>query len=219
MSITAKLHMILVLLIIAVAVYMFLLYKELRIFEHDINVLKTQVSSLVLSADVKNAACAAASSTDDQVENEDIVTIPVPVQVPVVDIEAETNDGDVDDDDDDTVAYDEINDIITNIQDDDSEDEEAVDVDIVSASVDKIPSQEETASVENTVIDDDEVKQSIIRGQMETVERDLSLLDDDTLSTLKCDELRSFLKTKLGVSVLKGTKQEFITKIKSLRAE
>lgn len=214
MSITTKLHMILVLLIVAVAVYMFLLYKELRIFERDINILKTQVSSLVLSADAKNTACASPSTMEGHV-GDNTVTIPVPVQqVPVVDIEAETNEVD----DDDTVTYDEINEIITNIQDEDEEEEDDEEEN-EEVNIEVPPTLQEDTVIENTVIDDDDVKQSIIRGQMETVERDLSLMDDDALSALKCEELRSFLKTKLGVSVLKGTKQEFIAKIKSMRAE
>lgn len=208
MNITTKLHMILVLIIIAVAVYMFLLYKELRIFERDIHNLKAQVSSLVVSVESKAAGVSACP--------------PIPSDV------ADTYSPKEDDstnkiDDSDSVTSEEIKNIITNIQDIEDDADDADVGDVVEKEDQQIkkehtPSHNDIES--DTIIDDDDVKQSIIRGQIggeSNAEKDLTIMSDEELASLKHEELRTFLKAKLGVSSIKGSKHDFIAKIKSLK--
>ena len=46
-SLTTKLHMLLITIVACVATYMYILYKEIKVFESDILVLKLQVASLM----------------------------------------------------------------------------------------------------------------------------------------------------------------------------
>lgn len=114
-SLATKLHLILIMTIVGVAIYMYLLYKEIKVFEADISTLKMQVLSL-MPIDVNKIMESLGNSTAKQQEKKEKQEKLVK---PMDDVKPEkrqviTNN---DDDDDASVTSNEIRDIITNIQD------------------------------------------------------------------------------------------------------
>lgn len=210
MSITSRLHMILILTIVGVVVYMFLLYKEIRIFEREVQTLKGQVASLMVKAENCKAVGACTYETKDE-----IYLCKSPQAVETDSVEAvikESSEGMTESEDEDedaeSVTSNEIKDLLTNIHD------------------------------AEEVIDDNEIKQGILRKQMEDVRKaeeeallppppsvEGSVAGDDKDSSpkiltpvevdaLKYEELRSYLKQHNIVA--KGTKSELLTKAKGL---
>lgn len=123
-----KLHLILVFTVIAVAMYMYFLYKEIKVFQSEVQEIKSQVQKIMSGQDQQPAVC-------------QIVPMPpkpdaevVPAAPPSVsaasadDQDPINNDEDVvfenQDDDDMSVSSNEIKEILTNIQDVDNDGEQ-----------------------------------------------------------------------------------------------
>ena len=110
-SLATKLHLILIMTIVGVAIYMYLLYKEIKVFEADISTLKLQVLSL-MPIDVNKIMESLGSSTARQEKQDKVGKLEEDVKPEKRQVI--TNN---DDDDDASVTSNEIRDIITNIQD------------------------------------------------------------------------------------------------------
>jgi hypothetical protein len=224
MSITTKLHFILILTIIGIAVYMFLLYKEVRIFEHDVRNLRTKVASLELAIGER-----CLTSVFDSVQKQQAQQVASPSVDPVKK-EAVQADGDIelneDQQDDASVTSNEIQDLLSNIQqvdehdhdhdhDHDQDQDHEVDppIDIIEQ-----PGSATQSVCNDDVIDDNDVKESILRAQMHEEEKreqkNVETFSEDELNSLKYNEVRVLLR-KYGIQ-MQGTKQDMISRYQTL---
>lgn len=191
---TTRLHIILILTIIAVAVYMFLLYKELRIFEKDILQLRAQVNSLTMNMTDLKAKCVAPGP-------------PQQCMKPAADTTAIEN-VEIDQDDDDSVASEEIRDLIDTIHNKDSDKED----DEEPEHSEQEPVQDKEATVES------EPDQPVIDDEQETP-TSINDMDEDELNGQGMDALKTFLKEQ-GVAIKgRSTKRDLIQHILHLRKE
>lgn len=120
LSVATKLHMLLLCTIIAVGLYMYFLYKELRMFQSEMSIMKKQLQGLLTmkppSEEIVNVCLPTSTPTP-------VIASPSTTEPKMV----HTNE---DDEDDMSVTSNEIKDILTNIQevDDIEEDEPATTV-------------------------------------------------------------------------------------------
>lgn len=217
MSITTKLHLILILTIVGVAVYMFLLYKEVRLFEHDVRLLRAQVNSLEMAV---HAGAAPQTPPKPQGTPESLPTRPKQQQQEegLMDNAADL------DIDEDSVTSHEIQDLISNIQQvDDADDDipaaavtttqvthethEFTDATLLSSPASETPVPQ-TSVVDEIGVDDDAVKDSIMRAQMASEKPEVKEMTRDELSALSFNEVRALLKSH-GVQ-MQGKKNELI---------
>lgn len=230
---TTKLHMLLLFTIIAVALYMYFLYKEIKSFQDDIVTMKKQINTILQGGGQQKVVTA---SPENEKEREKEQQEQITVNLNDLDCLDGLEDGSVmvhnqnqshdqsavvceqSYDDQESVHSEEIKQILTNIQD----------IEEVSTPYpDPIVSSEKSANDEQsqqqqlsaataspnsiTILEDDIISFT----EKHTVDQDLSLLSDEELNKMKYDDLRNFLRKK-GVTA-KGSKPEVIQKIKSLR--
>jgi hypothetical protein len=111
-SITTKLHFLLIMTMIGIALYMYLLYKEVRSFEKDINDLRIKVQALNVAQQHPHSALV------DVVDNNcNETSCSAHLNQPSADESVDLTDDD-DNEDDASVTTNEIKDILTNIQED-----------------------------------------------------------------------------------------------------
>jgi outer membrane biosynthesis protein TonB len=186
---TTRLHIILILTIVAVAVYMFLLYKELRIFEKDILQLRAQVNSLTMNmSDMKSKSIVSQQCV--QVEKDTTVSV-------------------TDMDDDESVASEEIRDLIDTIHN--KEEEENVVADsapepplVVEAEPEPEP---ETAKVPEEI------------EEPEVQVKKMQDMDEEELGAQSLDALKTFLKEQGVAVKGRSAKRDLIQHILHLREE
>lgn len=204
LSSMTKLHLILIFTVVAVALYMYFLYKEIKDFQADVQNIKKQVHEIITKQGGNSAVCelpiAPKPQTNVPVTQTDVVaSATIEVSTNIVDTDSGNEDviSECDpqeaveeniittneDDDNISVTSNEIKDILTNIQD----------VDESELSDQRPP--------------------DVIVGERKTLP-DMASMSIEELNALKYDDLRNYLR-KHGVH-MKGTKQELITKIKSL---
>lgn len=193
-SFATKLHILLIMIVIGFGLYMFLLYKEIKMFSEDIDRLREDVflckSELKLSCPAKAAPVAVTASVPLKA-TATVAAAPAPE---IVEFEE-------DDDDNASVTSNEIKNILTNIRNDDSDnDSDCDDANVAIADTQPRPEQAESAS------DPCVVSKS---------SQDLTLLSLEELNHCKYDDLRLYLR-KSGHNI-KGTKQDLIKKILDMK--
>lgn len=207
LSITAKLHILLLMMAIGITLYMFILYREVRQFEGDIAELKRHVKALeTLNRPGQQISLQQDSQTDYIVEQQESQDSPAPSPC-----EQGNSENDADSDTDDTpdvgddasVATEEIQEILTTIKDDDEE--EAAPVPNEQPDL-QVPEQVETPVVS-------EPKQVVNTEEGE----DMFVLTPEELGLKKYDELRQFLRRQ-GVNE-KGTKKDYIQRILDIKSQ
>jgi hypothetical protein len=185
-SVTTKLHILLLMLAIGITLYMYVLYKEVRTFEKEILDIKKQITNLSVLAPIPNV---------QDVVKTDVVTQQPSTQPSVAVGEALVYDNG----DDVSVTSNEIKDILTNIQEDDDEDDV------------------EDPKKTKTIVSEVSLQEQILPAKDTKEVKDLLQLSDEELSSVKYDDIRSFLRKK-GISG-KGSKQEYIDIIIKMRQE
>ena len=207
-SFATKLHILLIMMVIGIGLYMFLLYKEVKMFSEDIDILREEIAAL------KGPVGTSCPLSAPQV--------PAPLGPEPVVIVEDDEDQEDDDDDDASVTSNEIKNILTNIrekepeveaekeQEQEQEDEEGEDEEQVLKPVANTPN----LSVANTP------NLSLANTPNLSVAntQNLSLLTVQELQKLKYEELRLYLRDN-GVNMTKGTKLELIQKIHGLRKQ
>jgi len=192
-----KLHILLIMIVVGFGMYMFLLYKEVRIFQEDIDEMKQDILTL---KGLPTPVC-----KKEPVQKETLLVATVEDVVDVVDvidvvdaIDAANAAAVTDDDDDESVTSIEIKSILTNIH---QVDEASDDV-----TLDTIPAPTTTPVVATP-----------LSTTKYTSDSDLFALDLEELKQVKYDDLRNFLRKK-GHNV-KGNKSEIIEKIHELGSQ
>lgn len=216
---TTKLHMLLLFTIVAVALYMFFLYKEIKSFQDDIVVMKKQIQGILQGGGSENVKSVTPSLEQQPKQKPDNFTVDKDVGDNL-----KNKDMDHDDEDSESVHSDDIKNILTNIQDieesdDDNNVEDVADVDTPMKEQDIAAPENQEECIEAapiisnsiTILEDDIIA---FTGK-HTVEQDLSLLSDEELDKIKYDDLRGFLR-KRGIAA-KGNKKEVIKTIKELK--
>lgn len=134
-STTTKLHIVLVLSVVAVAVYMYFLYRELQNYQQDVIDLRRQVANL------GGGACPITSLKQSELKTEKVESQRQEVEEPYesedIGMHNECLITNNEDDDDVSVTSNEIKDILTNIQEpeDDSNNDDFVISDIGKSSL------------------------------------------------------------------------------------
>lgn len=114
-----KIHLVLVFTVVSVALYMWFLYNEIKLFQDELHTIKKQVHSILNVPAPQAQMCQLVTKT--------VASVPVPVQQASIDDQIEMVEDDQqlimnnddDDDDDVSVSSNDIKDILTNIQDTD----------------------------------------------------------------------------------------------------
>lgn len=217
---STKLHILLLLVVILIALYLIYIYREVKVFEKEINLIK---SDLLLLKDTNQKVCrlqeqvpqkrhsipsqnSVHSAIPHSATGVSLAALPVATAPPVTPMRTEP----VKDDDDSSVSSTEIKNILDNIDDELIQDKNTV-------IEEKRDDQQEVATGLNTV-DSEPVHKNITEGfqDLDMVETP-SVPSEETLQKMKYEELRALLKQH-GV-VAKGTKQEIIQKIIALHSE
>jgi hypothetical protein len=195
MSIIVKLQALLLLTGIGITVYMFFLYKEVRLFEKEIIDIRAKVNDLshqFLMSHNNQGTCTVPDkpTTHDAIVNANVED--------VLDTNVQSTEIPLEADDDVSVTSNEIKDILTNINDESDED------DIENVEQPVLESSNETVSPD-------------VNEQATEATKDLSLLSEQELNALKYDDIRAYLRQK-GFNG-KGTKAEYIQRILDLVKE
>lgn len=214
MTIATKLHILLIFTIVAVALYMYFLYKELRGFQTDLSNMKKQIQTLLSqpgqqvcavqpapSATTKAPAQAAQPSAQKRA--------PPPPPPPPPKREPITENYD---DDDISVTSNEIKDILTNIQHVEEHDQQPPP---------PSPVIEATVAVDDNVDNDIEVNETVsiqMEDDIVMMEKkpwpDFANMTDQEIHRVKYDDLRNFLRCN-GIN-MKGSKADLVAKIKAI---
>ncbi len=199
-----KLHILLVLVVVLIALYLIYIYREIKVFEREIASIKHEVLLL------KDITCEKKSDIPSRLPQ----VSPTPVVSPVI---AETHKVSTDipqiapgDDDSSSVSSAELKNILDNIEEEDSGSEDTVKAEAVAdvkAEADADVKAEAVVQQPETLVG--ECKEDIILTS-------IGRTSDEDLQTMKYDELRSLLKQH-GVNA-KGTKPELIQRIKALHS-
>jgi hypothetical protein len=202
LSTAGKMHLLLIATVLGVGLYMYLLYKELHVFERDIADLRIKVQSIL--AQLPN------QSRIEVVESEPVgvsaAATATTVQVGVPDVSANQVEEqvektiDVTSDESESVTSNEIKDILTNIQD--VVNEEISDDDFVDLT--QVPLQEQEKEKSNAA-----KKPRAKAKTSDAPHVDLCLLSEDEIRKISYDNLRSLLRVH-GVSNPKGTKEDLV---------
>jgi hypothetical protein len=189
MSIATKLHMLLLTTILGVGLYMFLLYKEIKLFEHDIAELSLKVHTLQSQMPIMNIDIVepAAKCPIAKINAAHVLT-QADVNVTALNDDA---------DEDQSVSSDEIKEILTNIQD--FTDVSEVITVPVTATATTAPSA--TTATATPVAPPAEITIKTIP--------DLANIPIEEIPSLRYDDIRSLLR-KHGVSNPKGTKPDLV---------
>lgn len=118
-SLETKLHILLIITVIGIALYMYLLYKEVKVFQDEIVLIKAQIYPLIQNVNSQKPLpqCSPDTSVVPEVLSKDNVY--------------QVQDVEVDDDDDDSVTSNEIKNILTNMNVNDDDVDDIVNEDIV----------------------------------------------------------------------------------------
>ena len=218
-SFATKLHILLIMIVIGFGLYMFLLYKEVRIFQEEIDDIKADIAAFKTGTGktvqtvqtLQSGKCSASQDSQDSSDKQakDVIDNDVSKQT-IVQYQ--------DDDDDDSVTSFEIKNILTNIHCDADADADADVADVVTdaniAKVDAVISQTTQTTQPTSSVASVQVKKEV-KPKSLPVDVDLTTLDIDELKLINYDDLRTFLR-KRGHNI-KGTKPELIKKIQDLQ--
>ena len=199
-SFATKLHILLIMMVIGIGLYMFLLYKEVKMFSEDIDILREEIAALKGPV---GATCP--------------LSAPAPLQVPAsslgpepVVIVEDDEDQEDDDDDDASVTSNEIKNILTNIREKEPEEEQEQEP--------ELEAEKEEEQVLKPVANTPNLSVANTSNLSVANTPNLSLLTVQELQKTKYDELRLYLRDN-GVNMTKGTKLELIQKIHGLRKQ
>ncbi len=195
-SFATKLHILLIMMVIGIGLYMFLLYKEVKMFSEDIDILREEIAALKGPV---GASCPLSAPAPPQVPASSLGPEPVVIV-------EDDEDQEDDDDDDASVTSNEIKNILTNIREKEPE---------VEAEKEQEQEQEDEEGEE-----EEQVPKPVVNTPNLSVANtpNLSLLTVQELQKTKYDELRLYLRDN-GVNMTKGTKLELIQKIHGLRKQ
>lgn len=205
-----KLHILLVCTIIAVGLYMYFLYKELKTFQDDMASMKKQMQGLLTCPNAPAPTPTSQQGVVPKADGNDVQVQAAPIVRPSTPQVYDNIDEDVM-----SVTSNEIKDILTNIQnvdeddndnEDDNEHDNEHDGNGTGCGNHGEPLEETKICFEDDII------------MMEKKPwPDFSNMSEDDMAKMKYDDLRSFLRSK-GVNV-KGSKQELINKIMEVVVE
>jgi hypothetical protein len=194
-SFATKLHILLIMMVIGIGLYMFLLYKEVKMFSEDIDILREEIAALKGPV---GASCPLSAPAP--------LHVPAPLRPEPVVIVEDDEDQEDDDDDDASVTSNEIKNILTNIREKEPEEE-------------KEQEQEQEQEDEEGEEEEQVLKPVANTANLSVANTpNLSLLTVQELQKCKYDELRLYLRDN-GVNMTKGTKLELIQKIHGLRKQ
>ena len=203
LSFATKLHMLLIMIVIAIGIYMFLLYKEVKIFQDELTSIKASLARFSSSAHgltlSQNFSCRQISKKDLEIVDEDQ--------------EEEEEEEDAEEENDESVTSQEIKEMLSAIQKEPEEEEgEEVEkeekekvIDITLKKAEPLKSKSLDISFSDKAAEGEEEE-----------EKDYSGMTSEELQQVKYEELRSFLKRKGQVLKGKGTKADLIKKIGEL---
>ena len=202
LSFATKLHMLLIMIVIAIGIYMFLLYKEVKIFQDELTSIKASLARFSSSAHgltlSQNFSCRQISKKDLEIVDED----------------QEEEEEDAEEENDESVTSQEIKEMLSAIQkepeEEEEEEEEEVEekekvIDITLKKAEPLKSKSLDISFSDKAAEGEEEE-----------EKDYSGMTSEELQQVKYEELRSFLKRKGQVLKGKGTKADLIKKIGEL---
>ena len=200
LSIATKLHILLILTVVGIALYMYLLYKEVKIFQDELVVIKGELTE-IKSRGINNPITASISNNISKPvigEQQPPLANKLASVVAVASHDSECFD---DEDDNESVTSNEIKNILTNIHDDDVDVEDVADVeDIEDVSiVREVHSPEDVKST-------DKVTLSFKSDSLEF--SDFSMLSEEELNTVTYDKLRAYLRSTGNSTV--GNKAELV---------
>lgn len=218
---STKLHILLIMIVIGFGLYMFLLFKEIRLFQDEIDDMRGTIDLIKTVLDVPSAAKAAKASNASNTSNTSNAlnasnasnaidgsvgsacnnASQVCVKSSAFDDDSAKQFEEEDDDDSASVTSLEIKNILTNIRN--------VDGDVVTAEVDEIVVAAATPSL--IIAPPTEV---VITSPQEATTVDISTLSLEKLQKVNYDDLRKHLRN-LGHNI-KGTKPELIKKIQEI---
>ena len=164
MPISAKLHILLILTVVGVSLYMFMLYKEVKLFEKDLAMMKIEFANI--------------RSVIGNVETKSTNKTKPTKQIPV--------------DDDVSITSNEIKDILTNIQQvEDQEDQEDQEVqedqEDQEEEIETVKDTEDIKSIIETTISEQLPKEC----NFTSISFEMT---EDQLNACKYEEIRSFLR-------------------------
>ena len=188
MPISTKLHILLILTVVGVSLYMFMLYKEVKLFEKDLAMMKIDMANLRLEKEVV---------TDRQKE-----TKPKPKPVPV--------------DDDVSITSNEIKDILTNIQQVDEDEPDEIRDEIHEEIHDEIHDEIHEKIIHEEDEDIKSIIETSISPNDCNFPNNCNFeMTEDQLNACKYDDLKVMLR-KNGITI-RGSKSELIKKILMLK--
>ena len=207
-SFATKLHILLIMMVIGIGLYMFLLYKEVKMFSEDIDILREEIAALKGPV---GASCPLSAPAP----------LHVPAPEPVVIVEDDEDQED-DDDDDASVTSNEIKNILTNIREKEPEEEKKQEPELEAKPEAEKEEEQVPKPVANTpnlsVANTPNLLVANTPNLSVANTPNLSLLTVQELQKTKYDELRLYLRDN-GVNMTKGTKLELIQKIHGLRKQ
>ena len=208
-SFATKLHILLIMMVIGIGLYMFLLYKEVKMFSEDIDILREEIAALKGPV---GASCPLSAPSPSKVPASSLGPEPVVIV-------EDDEDQEDDDDDDASVTSNEIKNILTNIR------EKEPEVEAEKEQEDEEQGEEEEQvlkPVANTpdlsVANTPNLSVANTPNLSVANTHNLSLLTVQELQKCKYEELRLYLRDN-GVNMTKGTKLELIQKIHGLRKQ
>lgn len=202
-SFATKLHILLIMMVIGIGLYMFLLYKEVKMFSEDIDILREEIAALKGPV---GASCPLSAPAP--------LHVPAPLGPEPVVIVEDDEDQEDDDDDDASVTSNEIKNILTNIREKEPEEEKEQEPELEA----KPEAEKEEEQVPKPVANTPNLSVANTPNLSVANTPNLSLLTVQELQKAKYDELRLYLRDN-GVNMTKGTKLELIQKIHGLRKQ
>lgn len=213
MSVATKLHILLITTILGVGLYMFLLYKEIKVFEREVADLRVKVHSI--SAQLPHSKIVEVVATAPTAQPDVIPAPPRQYDEEEVAITANNSDNnslEQDEDDNASVTSNEIKEILTNIQDvQELEDEPTI------PTTEEV-SDKEIIMSEETVTKRKAAKPSINASAKKTAQlpeemkgMKLNEMTDAQINDISYDNLRIILRQH-GVTNPRGSKTDLITK-------
>jgi cytoskeletal protein RodZ len=196
-SFSTKLHILLIMIVIGFGLYMFLLFKEIRLFQDEIDDMRSTLD--LIKAKIDLPAIANANAAPSCVASATSATCATSASVEIA--------SDDDDDDDASVTSNEIKNILTNISiRNNADDVDADDADVDDADADS--AYDIAAAAPATVTPPPASASASAQSQ------DITTMSLEKLQKVNYDDLRKHLRT-LGHNI-KGTKPDLIKKIQEL---
>ena len=207
-----KLHILLITTLLGVGLYMFLIYKEIKLFERDVADLRIKVQSFAASIphpssiDIVGSTVACPLATTTTATPETASRYPVPEEVNVIAHNSESNDVNQDIDDNASVTSNEIQEILTNIQE--------INEDELEADAKASPPSSAPSSTSNDM-EVEEISSGTVQKSLKvnpkTAALKLADLTDDEIRGISYDNLCAILRNH-GVANPRGTKSELVNK-------